>query len=311
MAYRFTVGHSVSKNIQRIVSEEVEDALDQLTHESGRQRDKSIHEARKSVKKLRGLLKLLRPLLGSAYRRENRALRDIGRGLSQLRDAGAIIETFESVVSGPGSAWKPAVVASIRKGLQAKKRDVEKQLDPPKVMQTAAAGLKRFARRASDWPIKEDGFSALRPGLKATYRDGRRAMKVAIKSSDVVLFHDWRKRAKDHWYHVRLLSELWAGTQESREDSLHELESCLGDDHNLFVLSGELRDEPESFGGEQAVRLFTAAATERQKELRQRAIALGQRLYEEKPKLLVGEFEKMWDIWQGEPKPNELTAAAS
>ncbi len=64
----------------------------------GSKRETAIHEARKSVKKIRGALRLMRPGLGNVYRDENDAFRDIGRRLSEVRDAVAMIEVFDSVV---------------------------------------------------------------------------------------------------------------------------------------------------------------------------------------------------------------------
>ena len=60
-------------------------------------RDEAIHEARKSIKKVRALLRLVSAELGGTYPRENARLRDIARRLSEFRDAFAIIETFDDL----------------------------------------------------------------------------------------------------------------------------------------------------------------------------------------------------------------------
>lgn len=304
MGYSFERGESVQENARRIVAEEVESATDVLHGGgTGKQRDKAIHEARKSLKKLRGLLRLLRPELPDDYRAENRALRDIGRELSELRDAGAIIETFDSLIEDQAEAWNHESVSPIRKGLQAKKRQMERDLNASQAMQRAGAALAEFGERAAQWHIRGHGFAAIAPGFGKTYRDGRKAMSKAEGSKEPVLYHEWRKRAKDHWYHVRLLSELWAGTKESRADCLHALESSLGDDHNLEVLCCELAENPDRYGGEAPVGLFVASARAKQKALRRRALELGGRLYQQKPKSFVRDFERMWHVWQKESEP--------
>src|SRR5207245_2593683 len=102
---------------------ETADAVQWLSNEkAGKPRDKAIHQARKSVKKLRGLLRLIKPEMGKLYVSESTALRDIGRALSELRDAAAILETFTSVVNEYSGELKPSAVAVIRKGLQKRKR---------------------------------------------------------------------------------------------------------------------------------------------------------------------------------------------
>jgi hypothetical protein len=58
------------------------------------------------------------------------------------------------------------------------------------------------------WPIATDGFAALEPGFEMTFRKGRTAFALAQKRPGPKNYHDWRKRVKDHWYHVRLMEDL-------------------------------------------------------------------------------------------------------
>jgi hypothetical protein len=53
-------------------------------------------------------------------------------------------------------------------------------------------------------------------------------------NSDDARFHTWRRRVKDHWYHMRLLEHLNA-TAHARARRLTRLEAWLGDDHNLVL----------------------------------------------------------------------------
>lgn len=305
MGYYFERPASVHDNVRRIVAEEVESAIAVLTKRgTAKQRDKAIHEARKSLKKLRGLVRLLRPLLGSNFQKENRALRDIGRELSELRDARAVIDTFEQLIADQSEAWNPAGVEAMRTGLKRRKAEKEQELDAESVVRSAAKALGDFGTRAAQWSVKRDGFEALAPGLKKTYKAARKGMSEAIATTDPDLYHNWRKRTKDHWYHVRLLSPLWAGTKDSREDSLHKLESSLGEDHNLQVLAEQFRAAPAEFGGEVQVSLFVAAAAAKQACLRAEAIKLGERLYEQRPSRLLHEFQRMWGVWRDEQPEN-------
>src|SRR5262245_53924237 len=92
MAYRLKLSESLTRGVRRI-------ALDQLDLAEQRLKDKSdpvaaVHEARKSLKRTRALLRLIRPALGeSVYRRENGQLRDAGRLLSASRDRDVMRET--------------------------------------------------------------------------------------------------------------------------------------------------------------------------------------------------------------------------
>src|SRR5947207_13920260 len=85
MPYRLTPDESIAGGLRRIVREEVDFAVAQLRKAQLRKagsrkedpdsRAESIHEARKSIKKLRGIVRLLMPGMGDAGKRENAALR--------------------------------------------------------------------------------------------------------------------------------------------------------------------------------------------------------------------------------------------
>src|SRR5215475_2007881 len=61
--------------------------------------DERIHSIRKRCKKLRGLLRLVRPSLGDTYERENAYFRDVARALSPLRDVHVTLAAFDAVLA--------------------------------------------------------------------------------------------------------------------------------------------------------------------------------------------------------------------
>src|SRR3954470_16865865 len=71
----------VPRAVRRTAEKQLESALEQVGRAGrpSRENGKAVHEARKKIKKLRSLLKLLRPKLGeSAYRSPNERLRRVG-----------------------------------------------------------------------------------------------------------------------------------------------------------------------------------------------------------------------------------------
>ena len=103
--------------------------------------------------------------------------------------------------------------------------------------------------------------------------------------------HEWRKRVKDLWYHLRLLHDVWPAALAGPEQEAHALSDLLGDHHDLTVLIEELRDGEEE-------RLVGELAERRQGELLAEAIPLGRRLYAEKPGRFGGRLEAYWGAWQ-------------
>jgi CHAD domain-containing protein len=296
--YQFKRGERVPEGIKRIVEEEIESAVRQLSGQDAQRRDEGVHEARKSVKKIRGVLRLVQPEMGEIYPLENALFRDIGRHLSQFRDAGAVVETFDSLRKKYRDGLKGRSLAMIRRRLMTRKTQAEKQLNIGEVLSNMAAALGRSSARLSAWGLSNDGFAAIAPGFEATFRRGQKAMARARKHSRPENYHEWRKRAKEHWYHIRLLAGLWDDDMESYEKRLKDLEAALGEDHNLVVLQEKVMGEPGFYGKKPEIRVFEDLVGKYHEKLRDDASDLGKRIYDEKAGRLTRRVERLWDDWQ-------------
>ena len=292
MPYRFTLAESVPENVRRIATEQIQSAISNLKKKDPKRRDEAIHEARKSIKRLRALLRLVRPDLGRIFRRENAALRDIGRGLSDLRDSTIVLETFDALSDEPSNSKK---LQTVREGLQQEKQAREENIEADKSLRKAAKALAGVAERVSEWPLHTDGFEAIAEGLKTEYRGGRKAMPKAVKKNDPLLFHEWRKRAKCQLYHARLLQDLLPDSLKDQQKQLHALESALGDDHNLLILRQHLDSHPHVFGGKKSIKECIRLVSEREGELRNQARDLGEKLYARKAKEIVEPLRTEWE----------------
>jgi CHAD domain-containing protein len=298
MAYRFKRKESVPDGVRRIVAEETRGAARELECE-GEALHEGIHEARKSIKKTRSLLRLLRGALGKeVYRQENRRLRQTARRLSGVRDTAAMVEAVDKLVEAEPDAAGDATVAAVRAVLvHHRQAAVDNPGDLEDRARESAGELARTPERAAGWRLRRKGFAALAPGYRRAYKRGRKAFRKAAGSGDDHRFHQWRKRVKDHWYHTRLVRRAWPGGLEPRVDGLKRLADLLGDDHDLAVLRERLAadDQVSRHGAKRVARL----AARRQQRLRAEAEALGRRLYAAKPKCRKGETAALWQAWRG------------
>ncbi len=301
MPYHFKAAETVSNAIKRIIAEEVDSAMERLGAHNGKERDEAVHEARKSLKKIRGVLRLIQPEIGRGfYRRENGRIRDVARRLSEIRDAGAIIEVFEDLSARFKSELHASVVAAARRGLHKAKAETEESANVDEVIGETIAALAHARKRLADVQLGADGWDAIGPGFRKYYRLGRAAMDQAGQEETPEAYHEWRKRAKDHWYHVRLLEKLWNENVEAHESSLKTLETALGDDHNLFVLKQRFTDDPDRYGARDAVRQWTDLADRRSGELRKEAMDVGGRIYGPKPARVEKQFAELWEVWKAD-----------
>ena len=102
MAFAVRPEESLRKGIRRIARREMEEIRAHVTKTANGSRDAAVHEARKCCKKLRALLRLVRPAISArTYRDENTAFRDAARPLTAVRDA--------KVLDGNSGQARPAL----------------------------------------------------------------------------------------------------------------------------------------------------------------------------------------------------------
>lgn len=122
----------------------------------------------------------------------------------------------------------------------------------------------------------------------------RNALRVHLPEE----LHEWRKRVKEHWYHVQLLRHTWPPMMKAYAGVLEDLSHTLGDHHDLFVLRGIVAGSPRDFGRTPAVLKLLDTIDERQRELEQRAAEIGSRVYAEKPDAWLARMRNYWTAWR-------------
>src|SRR5437763_1529566 len=97
MAFEMKHSETAEEAIQRIATEQLDDALKLLRKRKGG-RVETVHEVRKDFKKVRAVLRLARAgMAAGTYRFENEFFRDLGHQLSDARDAQILIEAFDKL----------------------------------------------------------------------------------------------------------------------------------------------------------------------------------------------------------------------
>lgn len=300
MAYHLKRKESAADGIRRIAGEEMARGETELL-DPKMDPEKAVHEVRKRLKKLRALLRLVQPRMpGTVFREENRRFRDLGRTLSGARDADVVLATLESVRANllpADSAPTTPPFAHLHDHLREQRDTRHADAGQLKAQKKEVAEALRSARGA-DWPLEGKGFDLLAPGLEQTYRRGRKALALAMPDPADERWHDWRKRAKEHWYHTRLLAKTWPKLMQCRARALEDLSDLLGDDHDLAVLRSTLDSLPEGVMETHDIELLHRLVREQQNRLRQPAIALGRRLYTEKPDPLRKRIRGYWHVWR-------------
>ncbi|WP_209425311.1 CHAD domain-containing protein [Pararhodobacter sp. SW119] len=289
---------SVETGLRRIARGQLDEARDRLKADLAGD-PASVHGLRKATKKLRGLLRLIRPVCPTA-RAETARLRDAARQIAGLRDAEVMLRTFETL-----EATLPAdAIPPLRALLESRRQQAT---DPDALIaarRVFSDEIKAMRKRCGRWKIKGQEFDALRPGLTATWRRCRKGAKRARTAlGDPGLpadaFHDWRKAVKQHWYQARLLLPIWPELMAPHVEQAGELGELLGDHNDLDVLLTTL-ESPRAPAAEPALAALREVVIARRRELAARSVALGSRLFAEPADALADRWERWWQLWRAQ-----------
>jgi CHAD domain-containing protein len=295
--YAFLRDEPVPAAIRRIMDEQIARARDQLA-DASQPLATRVHDARKRLKETRAILRLVRRPLGEQFSAENAAFRDAGRMLAGLRDAEAVLEALEKLSE---SAALSQTVAGPVHALLVARRDAISAAALEAAVSDVLARLNIARARLDFWPPLDDSFETIAGGLRRTYGDGRRAMATALAGGMPAQYHDWRKRAKEHWYHAQLLRNVWLPMMKSWADELSTLSRALGDHHDLFVLRETVARVAANAGPGLdpvgTVALLDAIAA-RQTELEQEAQRAGRLAWAEPPQAWLARIRNLWAVWR-------------
>jgi len=268
----------------------------------------AVHESRKAIKRIRALLRLVRPeLTERVYAYEDHTMRDTGRLVSELRSVVAVTDAAESIRELYGELLAEGTFEELTTRLLHRRDLVEMAaLEDPNLVGRVVRNLEKAYHRYSSWPTDpdarevyglgiRDNYSAIESGLHSTYTRGRREMVAAYTTPSKQAFHQWRKRSKYLRYQMEFLAPLWPEVVVGLAVTLDRLGLLLGEDHDLAELLALLHVRPDLCPNPRERSLFAALLSQRRTELQTAAEILGRRIYAEKPSSFRHRFGEYWE----------------
>jgi CHAD domain-containing protein len=299
-AYRFQQREEVAEGVRRIARGRAESAITHLRDEADEDIAQAVHETRKDLKKLRSVVRLVRGPLGDrSYRGENERFRDAGRLLSGTRDAEVKLETLAGLRERFPAEFPEHGVAPLVAVLEGERQAASDRTSPQNGRGVAVTALRRIeeGREAiGEWELDGSGFELIEDGLRRSYRRGRNRFADAAEDPSAENVHEWRKRVKDLWYHLRLVRDARPGKLGKAADRAHELSDLLGDHHDLTVLREDAAGRTGLLGDTGAT--LEELIARRQAELVRDATSHAEKVYAKKPKRFVSRIHGYWDAWR-------------
>jgi CHAD domain-containing protein len=291
MAFRLRPQEPVRRGLIRAATGQLRLARDEL-RKTTPPADEAVHEARKSIKKVRAVLHLIDADDGRGLTGCRKRLRQVNRTLSTLRDADAMLEMLAKLRKKDSRVFDEHTFARVHRRLSSHKEAAMQAAGQDRTWKRVDRALRTLHRKAKRWRPAHKGLGALAAGIKLTYRRGREALALARQRQGAADFHEWRKRIKALWYQLRLLEGC---SRDLDRDArvLHQAETWLGDEHNVAVLCAELSKDA-SLGDLGRLRQL---ADRHQRELRRETIAIAGRIYRRKPGEFVRRIKGAWKTW--------------
>jgi CHAD domain-containing protein len=295
MAFQFDLGETAQQGARRLASVELDDILRELADDAVPLGTRA-HSTRKRCKRLRGLLRMIRPGMPTA-KQESDVLRDAARLLSQIRDAHSVLDAFNQAMSAdepPADALGMKLISSaLIEVCQLHQNHPQART----VLKDCRHRIAAVRDRVDVWQIR-DGRRTIRRGFRRTYARGRRAMNAALTSRSTGDLHQWRKRVKDLWIQLGLLENLWPAVMRPLAAEAKALADDLGDDHDLAILLERLQGLAVPNEGERAKPAIAAHIDLNRSRLQERALAAGVRLYSAQPAEVARQIDACWHTWR-------------
>lgn len=297
MAYRFRArDRTITDAARHIVREQIDGAIDAV---DSRDAATAIHEMRKCCKKVRALLRLIRPAFPD-YAQENTEFRDIARSLAGSRDAKVLLDTFDLIVENPPEGTSTELFAPLRRQIARDKAKETHGGEAETNLKKASRLLGKARKRGEAWIVQSDGWDALGEGLGRIVREARKAERTVHAEPSALNYHELRKLMKYHWYHTRLLVPIWPELMAPRAAELSRLADLLGLHHDICVFEewlGAALTDGERFDAIEAILPLTG---NRRRQVEHEIRPLVGRMLAQRPSELVDQWQMLWQIWRGE-----------
>jgi len=304
MSYLLENNETLSFGLKRIVLELIDKSVFNLAKGNG-SFNEDVHDTRKNFKKIRTIQRLIRSDIGEeSFQIENSFYRDAGRTLSDLRDSTVLILTFDKLVKSSELEMSNFDFSIFKNFLVEKQKHIRTAKSKKSaVINSLSTDLLLARSRVFDWPLSGDNFKLIKKNLQMIYEQGQKYMYAVFSEAIKENVHEWRKRVKDLWYSMRILSNLWPEIMSPLVTLLGKLSDALGDANDLFLLKEKIISNQSKFKDDQHTRELINFIDRRIIDLLRDARSIGRKVYSEDPKFFVGRMQNYFEIWRSEYNP--------
>ncbi len=301
-------GENLSGGLRRLCLEQFESSLDHLS--TGTDLGVTVHELRKSNKRVRALLRMVRPTIGDrVFKAENRILAEASRTVAPAREAVVMVDAITRLRGRYGHLLAPGIFGGVEDRLRARSQRISQRLlEDQELRAQFSKTLYRARSRYAAWPVEADeprigpkpipnAYRSIGAGIAQTYAQGRKTQQVAYQRQRPEDFHAWRKQVKYVRHQMEIITPVWPEVIGGLATSLAQLGDVLGDDHDQAELVRMVAALPEIAPDPDERNLLVALSNQRRRELEAAARVMGTRIFAESADQFGSRLKAYWNAW--------------
>ncbi|MCU4173706.1 CHAD domain-containing protein [Carboxylicivirga sp. N1Y90] len=295
--YRFAIDNQeeLRDGISRVLNEQYSHIEEQIKITDNI--DISVHEIRKTLKRVRGVLRLIRYDIGEElYHIENVKCRELARLLSKIRDLHVIIsylaECFEAeeIKVNEGSFIKFIDHLNTQKELA-----LQKIVDN-NVFQHISDKASDSKKAIENYPLNNLGPHTIQEGVTKVYQQCLGKMEESQLNLDDHSTHQLRKKVKYLLNQMLLMQEVWPDYFVHYSSSLKTVSDLLGDDHNLAETVAIIQECPDTILIQEEKDKMIKSINNEKSQIHDDVWPLLGKIFTEEPEAFVKRIKSYWLI---------------
>ena len=300
----FELNHSetTAENIKRLLNGQLDNIMVHCESDQD-EVHKSVHEIRKSFKRIRAILRLVRDEIGySSYYRENVFYRDLSRRLSDIRSYAVLIDTSRILQADLSNTIPQTEIEPLIDLVQVRRDKflAMLQLDE-NIMGNISKEIQKARKRIPDLAIPHDDFRAFKGGLLRIYRQGMQYRDLAKMQPSYHNLHDLRKRMKYLWYQMLILQPIFPPMLKAYAETLDGIGENLGIYHDFDELQHFLERHREIINDPVHATLTEGCEIKMASFLKRTWNAIDT-IYSEEPADIARRFTNYWKAYKNESR---------
>jgi CHAD domain-containing protein len=204
----------------------------------------SVHELRKNIKKIRGILRLIRHEIGNEkYHDLNDRYRELSRKIAVLRDDTSQIELLESMKKNVNDPGVRRAITRAVKQVEDKRKAEFSDFYEKNMHYSVCYDILSQKDEISKLEFTGDPDFFILKSLKRIHGRARSSWEISDFLKTDEIYHYWRKQVKYLMYQLMVLNIAWPDYFKVYIDELNKLSNLLGKLHDLNLFNEHINEE--------------------------------------------------------------------